>query len=90
MNGLAKISMYVLRAETKKEVLSFTIGPSNVNLEEINPMEPSPWNFFMFPSFILISITEESLPPYLAGNPPLMSFVDCMASALKTEKKPNR
>ena len=44
----------------------------------------------MLPSFILISITDDNRPPYLAGNPPLTNLVEFMASELKTEKKPNR
>ena len=49
--------------KVEKDVLSLIIGPSSVNLEDINPMDPSPFNSFMFPSFIRISITDESLPP---------------------------
>ena len=66
------------------------IGPSKVSLEATNPMAPSPWNSFWFPSFKLISRTEDNLPPYLAGNPPLMSLTSLMASALNTEKNPKR
>jgi len=37
-----------------------------------------------------MSRTEESLPPYSAGIPPLIIFISLMASALKTEKNPKR
>ena len=70
--------------------MSLIIGPSNDIFDAISPIDPCPWNFFIFPSFILISITEDNLPPYLAGNPPFTSFVELMASELNTEKKPNR
>ena len=86
--GLISKSAYVLLAETIKEVLFLTIGPSNVNLEEIKPKVTSPLNFFIFPSFISICNTEESRPPNLAGKPPLVSLTVLIASALKTEKRP--
>ena len=73
-----------------KEVLSLIIGPSRDILDAIKPMEPCPWNFFIFPSFILISITDDNLPPYLAGKPPLTNLVELIASELNTEKKPNK
>ena len=37
-----------------------------------------------------MSITEDNLPPYLAGKPPLTNLVELIASELNTEKKPNR
>ena len=37
-----------------------------------------------------MSRTEEILPPYLAGIPPLYSFTSLIASGLNTEKKPNK
>ena len=39
---------------------------------------------------MLISRTEESLPPYSAGMPPFIILMSLIASALKTEKKPKR
>ena len=64
------------------------IGPSIEKREEINPMEKSPLNSFMFPSFILISTTDDNLPPKRAGKPPLYNFTVLIADGLKTEKKP--
>jgi hypothetical protein len=66
------------------------IGPSKVKREEIIPIPPSPPNFLLFPSFILISSTDANRPPYSAGIPPLIKLISLMASALKTEKKPKR
>ena len=54
------------------------------------PMAPSPCSFCMLPSFMLMSTTDDSRPPYRAGNPPLISSTFLMASALNTEKKPNK
>ena len=89
-NGAAHKSRSVRRALKIKEDLSFIIGPSSVKREATRPIEPSPAIFFIFPSFMRISSTEESRPPYLAGKPPLISVIVFNASALKTEKKPNR
>ena len=75
---------------TKKDPFSFLIGPSRSNLLEIDPIPPLPWNSFLFPSFWYISKTEETLPPYLAGIPPLYNLRFLIASGLKTEKNPNK
>ena len=72
------------------EALSFTIGASIANLLNINPTPPFTANFLLLPSFILTSKIEDSLPPYLAGIPPLYSFTSLTASGLNTEKKPKR
>ena len=53
-------------------------------------MPPSISNFLLFPSFIEISNTEANLPPYLAGIPPFIKFISFIASALNTEKNPNK
>jgi hypothetical protein len=37
-----------------------------------------------------MSRTEDSLPPYSAGIPPLIIFISFIASALNTEKNPKR
>ena len=61
-----------------------------VSLEAIRPIEPSPSKVFVFPSFISISSTEENLQPKRAGKPPFVKRTFLMASALNTEKKPNK
>ena len=61
--GFAKISKYVLRAEIIKELVSFFIGPSIVIFDEISPIPPLTPNFLLLPSFMLMSRTDESLPP---------------------------
>ena len=54
------------------------------------------WNEIL-PNFIfnikyeeLISNTEAKRPPYCAGIPPFIRLISFIASALKTEKKPNK
>ena len=64
------------------------IGPSIVSFEETSPMDASPVIFLALPSFILISKTDDNLPPYSAGIPPLISLTSLIASPLKTETKP--
>ena len=73
-----------------KLALSFTMGPSTVSFEAMMLMLPSPWYSLMLPSFMLISSTDESLPPKRAGNPPLVMAMFFTASALNTLKKPNK
>ena len=88
INGRTNKSAYVRLAAKIKDVLSFMIGPSKVSLEDTKPIVASPLNLFIFPSFISICKTEESLPPYLAGKPPFVRRTVLIASALKTEKRP--
>ncbi len=52
-------------------------------------MPPVRPNFWLLPSFILMSSTEAVLPPYSAGKPPLMRLMFFTASGLNTEKKPS-
>ena len=66
------------------------MGASINKREEIKPRPPEALNFFRFPSFIFMSITEESLPPYSAGIPPFIRFISFSASELNTEKNPNK
>ena len=73
-----------------KEDLSFTIGDSNVSLLKIVPIPPDKTAFFLFPSFILISSIDDTLPPYRDGIPPLYNFKSLTASGLNTDKNPRR
>ena len=54
---------------------------------DIDPTPPSPDIFFVLPSFILTSRTEDNLPPYSEEIPPFCSSTFFIASLLKTEKK---
>ena len=48
------------------------------------------FSHFAFPSFILISRTEERRPPYSEGISPLNKVTSLIASELNTEKKPRK
>ncbi len=56
------------------------------NLEAIKPIPASTCNLFRLPSFMLMSTTEDNLPPYCAGIPPLMSETFLIASEVKKEE----
>ena len=73
--------------EIHNDDLSFIIGPCNVSFEEIIPKLPSPSIFFLLPSFISISRTDDKRPPKRAGKPPLVNLTFLIASALKKENK---
>ena len=75
-------------AETIKELFFFPIGPSSKILDDNKPTVPCTANFCLFPFFILISKTEESRLPNLAGNPPFIIVISLIASVLKMEIKP--
>jgi len=66
------------------DVLSFISGPSRLNLDA-TARAILLHETLVITSFILISITEESLPPYLAGNPPFITEIFLIASVLKTD-----
>ena len=54
-----------------KDDLPLVTGPSKKILEPKVFAETLPDRFFLFPSIVLISITDEILPPYSALNPPV-------------------
>ena len=47
-------------------------------------------NFFLFPSFDTISRTEEILPPYRLGIPPLYNVTSFIISEFTAEKNPKK
>jgi len=49
-----------------------------------------PKNSFLLPSFEPISSTDEILPPYLPGIPPLYKVTSLIISELTAEKKPKK
>ena len=53
-------------------------------------MPALPANSFLFPSFDPISRTEEILPPYRLGIPPLYNVTSFIMSELTAEKKPKK
>ena len=72
------------------EALSLRMGPSIMSLEASRETLTVPWVSRRLPSFICTSTTEERRPPNRAGKPPLVMDIFLTASALNTEKKPNR
>jgi len=52
-------------------------------------MPPVNLKSLLFPSFWYISSTEDNLPPYFEGIPPLNNLTSLITSGLKTEKNPN-
>src|SRR5689334_810046 len=89
-NGFASTSMYERRAATIKEDLFFCNGPSTDKRLNTLPIPPFTWYFWLLPSFIRISRTEEVRPPYSAGKALLYMVTFFTASGLNTEKKPSR
>ncbi|MNR22962.1 hypothetical protein D3C85_1399510 [compost metagenome] len=51
--------------------LFFCIGRPKLKFDVTGPIAPSPENFSGFPFFVVMSNTEESLPPKSAGMLPL-------------------
>ena len=47
--------------------VSFLIGPSTIRCVVIGLIPALPANSFLFPSFEVISSTDDILPPYRAG-----------------------
>ena len=88
--GLAfkSTSWYERRPAIMKLALSWTIGPSNITLEESSPKPTVPPYSLVLPSFWRTSNTEERRPPKGAGIPPLYNFKSRTASPLNTEKNP--
>ena len=89
MNGLAIKSIYERLADMLNDVLSFTIGPSKFILLVSKPILSVPWYFFISPSLVRTSMTEERRPPKRAGKELLNKVTFLIASGVKTEKKPN-
>ena len=61
--GNTLVSASTIDPEIKNDICSFQMGPSRERRDESIPMLPSIPNWFMFPSLVRISISEESLPP---------------------------
>ena len=80
---------YVPLDAIRNELFPFWIGPSTRNLLEIAPIPPLNETFWLLPSFWYTSKTDDNLPPYEDGIPPLNNLTSFIASELKTENKPN-
>ena len=61
-----------------------------MSLDAIKPIEPLTCKLSGFPSCVVNSKTEETLPPNSAGIPALYRLTSSITSVLKTEKKPNK
>jgi hypothetical protein len=70
--------------------VSFINGPSIFKCVVIGLIPTLPANSLLFPSFDSISRTEDILPPYLLGIPPLYRVTSFIISELTDEKNPKK
>src|SRR6202035_1812130 len=83
-------SEYVERPAIRKVVLSLNTGPSIVRRASKSPTPPEPEMFFLFPSRVVTSRTDDSLPPYFSGMLLLYNSTPFTTSGLNEEKKPKK
>src|SRR4051812_35606428 len=85
-NGLIQL----WRKEIINDERSFLIGPSSVKEPASKPALASPCHFFVLPSLVITSITEDKPPPYLAGKFFLYIYIDFTEVLLTMESAPSR